>query len=196
MPRPRSEDRRNAILQAATRVIASQGRGAATAAIAEEAGVSNGSLFTYFGTKAELLNELYLALKTEMGAAATAGLRAGDGPRDQVRQMWTQWWRWATANPDKRRALAQLQVADDITADSHRAASLAFSGIARLLERSRADGPMRDVPLGFVLTLVNAIAEATIDEMIREPAEAEARGSVAFEAIWRVLAGSSAAPTV
>jgi hypothetical protein len=31
--------------------------------------------------------------------------------------------------------------------------------------------------------------------MIREPAEAEARGSVAFEAMWRVLAGSSAAPT-
>src|SRR5690349_16562533 len=106
MPRPRSEERRNAILQAATRVIASQGLGAATAAIAKEADVSNGSLFTYFGTKAELLNELYVALKTEMSAAATADLRAGDEPREQVRHMWTQWWRWATANPDKRRALA------------------------------------------------------------------------------------------
>ena len=192
MPRPRSEDRRNAILQAATRVIASEGLGAATAAIAKEAGVSNGSLFTYFDTKTTLLNELYLALKTEMGAAATAGLPDEDEPREQVRHMWTRWWHWATANPDKRRALAQLQVADDITADSHRAASRAFGGIAELLERSRVGGPMQDVPLGFVLTLVNAIAEATIDEMIREPAEAEARGGVAFGAIWRVLAGSSA----
>jgi AcrR family transcriptional regulator len=189
MPRPRSEDRRNAILSAATRVIAAEGLSAATAAIAKDAGVSNGSLFLYFDTKAILLNELYVALKTEMGAVAVAGLPVESNDREQVRHMWNQWLRWATAFPEKRRALAQLQVADDITADSHRAASSAFSGIADLLERSRASGPMRDAPLGFVLTLATAIADSAIDAIIREPAEAEARGSDAFEAMWRVLAG-------
>ncbi len=192
MPRPRSEDRRNAILSAGARVIASQGLAAPTAAIAKEAGVSNGSLFVYFDTKAALLNELYVALKTEMAAAATAGLDAGGDPREQVRHMWTQWLRWATSNPEKRRALAQLEVADDITADSHRTVRAAFRGIADLLERSRASGPMRDAPLGFVLALTNAIADTTIDAVIREPAEAEVLSSVAFDAIWRVLAG----PTV
>ena len=192
MPRPRSEDRRNAILSAATRVIASQGLAAATATIAKEAGVSNGSLFTYFDTKAALLNELYVAVKSEMTAAATAGLDAQAELREQVLHMWTQWLRWATTNPDKRRALAQLEVADDITADSHRMVRAAFSGIADLLERSRADGPMRDAPLGFVLALTNAIADTTIDAVLREPAEAETLSSVAFDAIWRVLAG----PTV
>ena len=67
MARPRNEDRRNAILSAATRVIASQGLGAPTAGIAKEAGVSNGSLFVYFDTKATLLNELYVALKAING---------------------------------------------------------------------------------------------------------------------------------
>ncbi len=191
MPRPRSEDRRNAILSAATRVIAAEGLGAATAAIAKDAGVSNGSLFAYFGTKAVLLNELYVALKTEMGAVAVAGLPIESSVREQVLHMWNQWLRWATSFPEKRRALAQLQVADDITADSHRAVSSAFNGIADLLERSRANGPMRDAPLGFVLTLTTAIADAAIDAIIREPAEAEGRGSVAFEAMWRVLAGLS-----
>src|SRR5258708_23963874 len=118
MPRPRSEDRRNAILSAGARVIASQGLAAPTAAIAKEAGVSNGSLFVYFDTKAALLNELYVALKTEMAAAATAGLDAGGDPREQVRHMWTQWLRWATSNPEKRRALAPPEVTDDITAAS------------------------------------------------------------------------------
>ena len=191
MPRPRSEDRRNAILSAATRVIAAQGLGAPTAAIAKDAGVSNGSLFVYFGTKAVLLNELYVTLKKEMGAVAVAGLPVESDVREQVLHMWNQWLRWATSCPEKRRALARLQVADDITADSHRAVSSAFSGIADLLERSRASGPMRDAPLGFVLTLTTAIADAAIDAIIREPAEAEARGSVAFEAMWRVLAGLS-----
>ena len=36
---------------ATVRVIASQGLGAPTAMIAKQAGVSNGSLFTYFETK-------------------------------------------------------------------------------------------------------------------------------------------------
>ena len=191
MARPRSEDRRNAILSAASRVIASDGLGAATAAIAKEAGVSNGSLFVYFETKAALLNELYVALKTEMGAVATAGLPPEGEARAQVLHVWTQWLGWATTNPEKRRALAQLEVSDDITADSHQAVSSAFTGIADLLERSRAAGPMQDAPPGFVLTLTSAIADATIDAMLREPAEAEARSSVAFDAIWRVLAGSS-----
>ena len=151
MARPRSDDRRAAILSAATRVIASQG----------------------------------------LGAAAIAGLPAESEPRAQLLHMWTQWLRWATTNPEKRRALAQLEVSDDVTADSHQTVRQGFGSIAQLLERSRANGPMKDAPLSFVLTLTTAIAEATIDAMIREPAEAEAHSSVAFDAMWRALAGTS-----
>src|ERR1700753_709531 len=109
MARPRSADRRNAILSAAARVIAAQGLGAPTAAIAKQAGVSNGSLFGYFDTKATLLNELYIVLKTEMGAAAAGELPATSDLREQVRHMWNQWLSWATSFPEKRRALAQLE---------------------------------------------------------------------------------------
>src|SRR5260370_31518276 len=151
MPSPRSEDRRNAILSAGARVIGPQALAAQTAAIAKEAGVSNGSLFVYFDTKAALLNELYVALKTEMAAAATAGLDAGGDPREQVRHMWTQWLRWATSNPEKRRALAQLEVADDITADSHRTGRAAFRGLPDLLERSRGHRPVPESPTALVL---------------------------------------------
>ena len=73
MARPRSDEKRGAIMAAATRVIAAEGLGAATAAIAQEAGVSNGSLFTYFETKADLLNHLYLELKAEMAVGRVGG---------------------------------------------------------------------------------------------------------------------------
>ena len=66
MARPKSEDKRDALMAAATRVIAAQGLSAPTAVIAREAGVSNGSLFTYFETKADLFNQLYLELKAGM----------------------------------------------------------------------------------------------------------------------------------
>ena len=57
MARPRSGEKRNAIITAAIKIIAAQGLSAPTAMIAKEAGVSNGTLFTYFGTKADLLNQ-------------------------------------------------------------------------------------------------------------------------------------------
>ncbi len=49
---------------------------------------------------------------------------------------------------------------------------------------------MKDAPLDFVLTLTYAIAEATIDAMIRRPAEADAQSRAGFDAMWRVLAAS------
>src|SRR5260370_31230796 len=70
MPRPKSDEKRSAILEAATRIIVAQGLSAPTAGIAKEAGVANGSLFTYFETKTDLFNQLYLELKTEMASAA------------------------------------------------------------------------------------------------------------------------------
>jgi AcrR family transcriptional regulator len=189
MPRPRSEGKRAAILSAATCVIATQGLAAPTAMIAREAGVSNGSLFVYFETKVVLLNELYIALKSEMGTAAMVGLPPQAEPRELVRHMWTQWLGWATSNPDRRRVLAQLEVAEEISAESHRSVLESQQAMAALVERSRAGGPMQDVALGFVLTLVSAMADATMDAMIRDPDLGEAHAAAAFEAIWRVLAG-------
>jgi AcrR family transcriptional regulator len=187
MARPRSDDRRGAIMSAATRVIASKGLGAATAAIAKEAGVSNGSLFTYFETKGDLFNHLYIELKAEMGAAALDGLPVGSDIRKQVFHMWSHWLRWATSYPEKRRTLAQLGVSDEITAESHQTASRGLSGIARLLERSREHGPMRDASLGLVVALMSALADATIDFMIRDPANSEKHSAAAFDAMWRML---------
>lgn len=187
MARPKSADRRQAILSAATRVVAAQGLSAPTLAIAKAAGVSNGSLFVYFDTKVELLNELYVALKTEMGAAAVHGVPVDSDTQAQVRHMWDGWLRWATSFPEKRRALAQLDVSDDVTAESHRVASSGFAGIADLLERSRSAGPLRQAPLGFVFELISALADVTADAMIREPDDADGRSRIAFDAVWRIL---------
>lgn len=54
----RSRATYDAILEAATRVFASEGMAATTNRIADEAGVSVGSLYQYFGDKYEILSEL------------------------------------------------------------------------------------------------------------------------------------------
>ncbi len=187
MARPRSIDKRNAIVTAAIRVIASQGLSAPTATIAKEAGVSNGSLFIYFETKADLLNQLYMQLKAEMGAAVADGLPPEGDVRSQLLHLWSGWLRWATSNPEKRRAIAHLNVSGEITPESHRTASQALTDIGKLLQRSRENGPMRDAPLGLAVALMSALADATIDFMVRDPLNADAHASTGFEALWRVV---------
>lgn len=66
MARPKSEDKKQALLEAATQAIAQSGIAASTAVIARNAGVAEGTLFRYFATKDELINTLYLHLKQDL----------------------------------------------------------------------------------------------------------------------------------
>lgn len=188
MARPRSDDRRSAILETATRIIAAQGLSAPTALIAKEAGIATGSLFTYFETKAALLNVLYVELKTEMATAALDGLPTDQDARRQLAHMWSGWVNWATLEPDKRRALAQLSVSDEITQQSREIGHRSMAGVAALLERSRENGPMRGAPLGLVANLLNAAAEATVDFILVDPANADTHRQTGFDAMWRMIA--------
>jgi len=187
MARPKSEDKRDALMAAATRVIAAQGLSAPTAVIAREAGVSNGSLFTYFDTKSDLFNQLYLELKTGMATASLEGLPVEAPLREQFSRMWSNWMRWATSNPDKRRALALLSVSDDIAPQTRAASHQAMAELAGMLERARARGPMRDAPMEFVVALMNSLAEATMDFMVGDPANADEHCKAGFDALCRVL---------
>jgi hypothetical protein len=104
-----------------------------------------------------------------------------------VYHLWSHWLHWATACPEKRRALAQLAVSDTITPQSHQTASHAMAGVANLLGRIHERGPLREAPLEFVLTLMSALADATIDAMLQDPANADTYGTVGFAALWRIL---------
>ena len=188
MARPRSEDKRNALMAAATRVIITQGLSAPTAMIAQEAAVSNGSLFTYFETKADLFDQLYLELKAGMAAAALEELPAKAELRDQFFHIWSNWMRWAVSNPEKRRALAQFGVSDEITPATRAAGHKTMTKIAELMERCRSNGPMRDAPKGFVAAVMSSLAEATMDYMVQDPANAKKHCEVGFDALWRVIA--------
>ena len=188
MARPRSDEKRDAIMAAAIRIIAAQGLGAPTAAIAKEAGVSNGALFTYFETKSDLVNQLYLHLKAGMAQATMTGLPLEADLRGQMHHVWERWVAWAMAHPQERKALAYVGVAPDLFEATRAAASEAYAGIAELLERSRAHGVLRDAPLAFVGAMVVALLDATVQVMTQDQANAPAHADTGFTALWRMLA--------
>ncbi len=107
MARPKSEDKKQALLEAATAAFAQSGIAASTSAIARSAGVAEGTLFRYFATKDELLNELYLAIKLRLVRTMIAGLDP-DEKREGTRAISGTLYRLGRAQPDGAEAIAGL----------------------------------------------------------------------------------------
>ena len=57
-----------------------------------------------------------------------------------------------------------------------------------LEEQSRARGPMRNAQMRFVAAIMNSLAEATMDFMVQDPANAKKHCKAGFDALWRVIA--------
>jgi AcrR family transcriptional regulator len=188
MARPKSEDKRNAILAAATQVIAEQGLGAPTARIAKVAGVAEGTLFTYFESKDVLLNELYLDIKAGMGEAMMGAYPKAGSIEARARYAWLQYVNWGVAFPDKRRTIAQLSVSDRLSEQTRAAGMRPFADINEMLEASIASGVLRDQPSAFVAAIMGSLAETTMEFIERDPAHAERYREAGLEAFWNAIA--------
>lgn len=187
MARPRSEDRRNAILAATTELVAEQGLGAPTAAIAKRAGVPHGSIFTYFKTKTDLLNVLYVDLSREMTDTVLATMPAHDDIRAQFHHLWESWTSWGTANLSKRRVQTLLNVSDLVTEQNRNTAYGYAEAVYELFRRASANGALRDSPSRYIGGLVHGLAETTMDFIVRNPRKAKKFREAGFEAAWRML---------
>lgn len=104
MARPKSEDKKQALLEAATQAIAQSGIAASTAVIARNAGVAEGTLFRYFATKDELINTLYLHLKQDLCQSMIMELdRSITDAKMMTRFIWNSYISWGLNHPAHQR---------------------------------------------------------------------------------------------
>src|SRR5262249_5093049 len=146
MARPKSEDKRMAILSAATQVFAERGLGAATSAISNAAALAEGTLFTYFKTKDDLINELYCQIKLELADAMMSGFARKKSVRHRLQHVWNCFVDWGVANPLQRKVLAQLQVSDKVNAESKKTGSAPFLEIQRMAQEAAEQRIIQDLP--------------------------------------------------
>jgi AcrR family transcriptional regulator len=189
MARPLSDDKRTAILEAATEVVALLGVSAPTAKIAKGAGVAGGTLFIYFANKDDLLNQLYVELKMNLRDAMMTGYPTGKSLIDRNRHVWNCFIGWGSAHPLKRRAMRQLAVSDRITEENKKLVGDAFGEVDDIMRECAAGGAMRCQPPSFVSAIMSAIGDTTMDFIAREPAQAKRHTKAGFDAFWKGVAG-------
>src|ERR1700732_1612937 len=181
--RPKSEDKRNAILDAATRLFAERGLTAApTSEISKQAGIAEGTLFTYFKTKDELVNALYRELKLELADAIMSDFPRKKNVGTRLRHVWDRYVNWGIANPRQRKVLAQLTVSDVLTNESRDAGSAPFVEFQYMIRDAIERRVFRnDVPVELISKSLGALVEGTIDLTVADRSKAEQYRGSAFE---------------
>jgi TetR/AcrR family fatty acid metabolism transcriptional regulator len=101
MPRPRSDEKRRRILEAATRVFARRGYyGARVSEIARRAGVADGTIYLYFENKEDVLVALFDEVMAEHLERGKAELRAVKGAAARLQAVAAHHLRLFGDNPD------------------------------------------------------------------------------------------------
>lgn len=171
-------------------VFAERGIGhAPTSAISAAAGVAEGTLFTYFRTKDDLLNELYRELRQEMDRELVDYPFSADA-RTRLRFVWDRYLNLAMKYPKRLKVLQQLRASGRLFKDSE-TPTMALMEVLHSTKEAAESGGLQKASAEFLVLLFRAQAEATV-EFIGAHRDLEAASrELGFKMIWRGLSGSA-----
>lgn len=189
MARPKSLDKRNAILDAAVEVFAERGLEASpTAEISRRAGVAEGTLFTYFKTKDDLVNGLYRDLKLELADAMMSGFPRKKSVKARIQHIWDCYLTWSAASPAQKRVLDLLKTSDRITDESREIGYAPFAEIETTAREGIENHILEDLPTEFVAATMSSVADATMMFMAMQPEKADFYREKGFLLFWKGIA--------
>lgn len=163
--------------------------------VRQAAGVSNGSLYHHFPTRAHLAAALYLETLRDFHAALLKPLAADPDAESGMRGLLRAYIKWVLAQPDRARLLhrlrrnGELAGMDGVWSGPNEAA---YAALGAWIERRMAEGTMRRLPFAVWMALVFSPVYALTPQWVaqaRPAVPAEVRATLE-DAAWRVVAPS------
>lgn len=185
MARPLSEEKRQALLDAAAEFVANLGTAASTAKIAKAAGVSEGTLFTYFPTKDDLLNQLFIKIETDLTETMLAPYPAGGSAQDRLFAVWNRLIDWGLAHATARKAIRQLKVSDRVTAESRNRCHAMSLDARKMVEECLAGHAAPHRIAFYIDTILFDLADTSINAITARPEESDAIRQAGFDLFWK-----------
>ena len=184
MARPRSVEKRKALLEAATEIFSKRGLSAPTASVTETAGLAEGTLFVYFKDKDDLINCLYQELKKDLAQAILSNYPNKASIQNRTKHLWNKYVEWGIQNPKQIALLHKLKVWEGLKPETREASMAHCTELQDLIETAIKDNIFRKVPREFVTTMLSAQAEATMQFMKNFPKQANFYKDKGFEIFW------------
>jgi AcrR family transcriptional regulator len=149
---------RTKLLDAAAKVFLEHGFSAASMdLVRQEAGVSNGSLYHHYPTKAQLADALYAYTLRDFHASLLVPISGKATAEAGVKGLIRAYIEWVVKHPERARLLQRLRRTGDIadaTRERNEANAEAFGALAQWLERQVKAGEIRAMPFPVWMALV------------------------------------------
>lgn len=146
--------KRDAVVKSALKLINRLGfDGVSIAKIAKDAGVSPATIYIYFDSKEDMLNQLYLNAKKELAQLILKGLDAEAEPEAVIKEMLRRHWLCFSQHAEAFAFLEQFSNSPHITRLSSEEGSGYFKPMYDLVADFRERGLLKQLPTPVLMTL-------------------------------------------
>jgi AcrR family transcriptional regulator len=160
---------------------------APTSAISKAAGVAEGTLFTYFKSKDDLINQLYRHLRTRFDNALVDYPHQADA-RTRLRYVWDRYTDRHLAQPELLTVLVQLRSSGRLFRENE-APTVAIMEMLSVTREVVQGGKFQNAPLELMVLMVRGQCETTVGYIQAHPEEEAISRELGFEVIWNGLQG-------
>jgi AcrR family transcriptional regulator len=166
------KDKRELLLDAAMHLFVEKGfQGTSTYMISKTAGVATGTLFNYFKTKEDLINSLYLHIKSNLSARLLSDFDRSNTIRKSLYIVWENFVNWAIENPYMMRFYRQFSTSPFITNITIEQAQQGFSDIYQLILEGQSKDIIKNYDTEMLLDIVASVMNGTATYFINNPSK-------------------------
>lgn len=160
--------KREIILDKTLELIAKQGiQATPMSLIAREAGIAIGTIYHYFHSKDEILNEIYLSKKKDFQVLISQSLNDQDPLALQFANLWKSIHGYYISNPFIFRFIQQLGSTSIINQNTREAGQKYYSGIQEFLKKGMVEGKFVDMDVQLLTELLHGSICTLVDLEIK-----------------------------
>ena len=140
MPKPRDEKKKDAIYQAALKIILKEGfSGLKMSQVAKGSGLATGTVYIYFKNKTELINQLYLVIKRRSTRQIFSGIPKNAPFLDAFEKIWYNYLEYNLSKPEEGAFVEQYYRSPYLRSEVVEETDRLLSPIFALLERGKRE---------------------------------------------------------
>ena len=187
MARKLSPEKREQFLNAALKLFVANGvKNTSTAAIAKEAGTAAGTLFLYFPTKQDLIDELVLKISQEQAENIRSFLETRLTSREMFSVIWNASIDWFTENMEAYQYIQQVRDFGIISDEIIQLTSQLLSFYYDAIQKGLAENVIKPYPLELIGEILYRNIVAVMNLIIAQPDQDQqaAYQELGFEIFW------------
>jgi AcrR family transcriptional regulator len=187
MARSLSPEKRATLLSSALKLFVKNGvMNTSTAEIAKEAGTAAGTLFLYFPTKQELLNELVLKIGKDQSDHINQLLKPSFSARETFFTIWHGTVTWFLENMEAYQYIQQVRDSGMISESAVQESNKFFGYYYNAIQKGFEEGSLKNYPLGLIGDFLYQDIVAVINHISRQPDPGEREETIrqGFEIYW------------